>query len=113
MPTYADVRAHVRERLVALLGDLVTDNDVQATCQDIYVAFMATLDLRPKHLSVGEVDAVVESVDALWSEELELFSEAAKRTLDESRREGLSPGEAAMRLQTTIEHELLGKGGGA
>jgi len=111
MPTYTDVRARVRERLGAVLGDLLTDTDVEVTCQNIYVAFMATLDLRPTHLSVAEVDALLESVDELWSEELELFAEAAKQTLDESRRQGRSPAETAAHLQTTIAREFFGKGG--
>ena len=107
MPTYTDIRVRVREGLVARLGELATEDDVRAICQNIFVAFMATLDLRPKHLAPGEVDELVESVDALWAEELELFAQAAKGTLEESLRQGRSPAEAAVYLQTTIIREFL------
>ena len=111
MPSYADIRGRVRERLIASLGELVTDNDVQTICQNIYFAFMTSLDLWPAHLTTAEIDELVESVDALWSAELELFAEAAKQTLEESRRQGQSPGEAAVLLQTTVEREFLGRRG--
>ncbi len=113
MPTFAHIRARVRERLVAVLGDQATDDDVRATCWNIYVAFMATLDLRPKHLSEAEVDELVESVDALWSEELELLAEAAKQTLAEGHRRGRSPAVTATELQRLIEREFLREGGNA
>jgi hypothetical protein len=107
MPTYTDIRLRVRERLVTRLGELATDNDVRVICQNIYVAFMASLDLRPKHLTAAELDELLESVDALWAEELELFAQAAKGTLEESLRQGRSPAEAAIYLQTTIAQEFL------
>ena len=63
MPTYADIRGRVRERLIASLGELVTDNDLQTICQNIYFAFMTSLDLWPAHLTTAEIDELVESVD--------------------------------------------------
>ena len=107
MSIFTDIRVRVREQLVTRLGELATDDDVRTICQHIYIAFMASLELRPRHLTEAEMDELLESVDALWADELEQFAQAARETLEESRRRGRSPAEAAISLQTTIAQEFL------